>query len=229
MTGDVLAAWVHPENVAHSWFTSIMGTVATSQRLGPYLAMRGGSDGLPAARNRVAAAFVDGDAEWLWWTDTDQGFKPDTLDRLLASADAAERPIVGALAFAQAEVDPDGMGGYHTKARPALFRWVEADNGKSGFTPIYDYPRDAMVKVDGIGSACIVIHRSVMEAILSEHGPSWYTRMVNPTTQQLVGEDLSFCARAMALGFPIYCDTSVKTNHLKPIWLTEEHYAHPDD
>ena len=229
MSGDVLAAWVHPEEVAHSWFTSIMSTVATSPRLGPYMAMRCGSDGLPAARNRVAAAFLDSDSQWLWWTDTDQGFKPDTLDRLLASADAKERPIVGALAFAQAELHTDGMGGYTTTARPALYRWVAVEDGRNGWLPIYDYERDAVIPVDGIGSACIVIHRSVMEAILAEHGPSWYTRMTNPTTQQLIGEDLSFCARALGLGFSIHCDTSVKTNHLKPIWLTEDNYTHPSD
>jgi len=229
VSGDVLAAWVHPEEVAHSWFTSIMSTVATSPRLGPYMAMRCGSDGLPAARNRVAAAFLDSDSQWLWWTDTDQGFKPDTLDRLLASADAKERPIVGALAFAQAELHTDGMGGYTTTARPALYRWVAVEDGRNGWLPIYDYERDAVIPVDGIGSACIVIHRSVMEAILAEHGPSWYTRMTNPTTQQLIGEDLSFCARALGLGFSIHCDTSVKTNHLKPIWLTEDNYTHPSD
>lgn len=223
---DTLAAWVHPEQVAHSWFTSLMSVVMTSTRVGPYTAMRCGTDGLPTARNRVAAQFLASDLEWLWWSDTDQGFAPDALDRLLASADPVERPIMGALAFAQTEVEIDGMGGYHTKATPTLYRWVERVDGQSGFTPMYDYPRDQVVRVGGTGSAMIVIHRSVFEAIAVD-GPVWYTRMMNPTTGQLVGEDLSFCARAAAKGFPIHVDTSVKTNHLKPIWLQEEHYTPP--
>lgn len=227
MPADVLAAWVHPNEVAHSWFVSIMGAVMSCPRIGPYLAMKCGTDGLPAARNQVAASFVQSDAQWLWWTDTDQGFAPDTLDRLLAQADPVERPIVGALAFAQVEVGPDGMGGYRCQPRPAILRWVDRVDGKSGFTQILDYPRDTLFRVDGIGCACIVIHRSVFEAILERYGPNWYTRQMNPSTGQLVGEDLSFCARAAACGFPIYADSSVKTNHLKPIWVSEDDYQHP--
>lgn len=228
MAADTLAAWVHPEQVAHSWFTSILGVVMSSPRVGPYMAMRCGSDGLPAARNRVAAAFLNCDPvlQWLWWSDTDQGFAPDTLDRLLDAADPQQRPIVAALAFAQVEFALDGMGGFRTEPRPALFRWTTVED-RSGFTPMLDYPRDTLVEVAGVGSACVVIHRSVIEKIAAADGPTWYTRLTNPTTGQLIGEDLSFCYRAVSHGFPVHCDTSVKTNHLKPIWLSEDHYDHP--
>lgn len=226
---DTLAAYVHSDEVAHAWHLSWTGVLFASQRTGPYLAMRCGTDGLPAARNKVAVAFMASGAEWLWWSDTDQGFTADTLDRLLAAADPAERPIVGGLAFAQQEMTPDGMGGYRCKPKPTLYRWVNREDGQSGFTPIYDYPRDQLVRVDGTGSAMIVIHRSVVERVHEAHGPNWYTRMLNPTTGQLAGEDLSFCARAAALGFPIFVDTSVKTNHLKPIWLQEADYEHPGE
>ena len=55
----------------------------------------------------------------------------------------------------------------------------------------------------------------------------WYDRMINPTTGQLLGEDLSFCARARMVGIPIHVHTGVKTTHRKPHWIGEDDYEHP--
>ena len=228
--GDTIFGFVHPNEVGFNWMMSWNANYMASEHSSlQFIAMKCGSDGLPNARNKVAQAFLDSGVEWLWWTDTDQGFKPDTLDRLHDAADAKDRPIVGALAFINREVEVDEMGGYRTIAGPAIYRWVERADGLKGFTPILDYQRNSLIQVHGIGSACILIHRSVFEAIAEKYGPHWYTRMTNPEAgDQLLGEDLSFCARAAVCGFPIYCHTGIPTNHLKPVWLSEEHYHHPE-
>lgn len=223
-------AYVHDVEVAHSWHLSVVNLlghdISSRQRIiaGGFIAMRYGSGGIIDARNKVAAQFLDGDAEWLFWVDTDMGFEPDTLDRLLASAHPVQRPIVGALCFAQRETAPDGYGGYHVRAVPTVYQWAELEDGRHGFTPWWDYPRDQVVPVAGTGSACIVIHRSVLEQIETASGPVWYDRMTNPTTGQRISEDLSLCARAAALGIGTCVDTSVKTTHLKPVWLGEDAY-----
>lgn len=222
-----MVAWVHSEMVAHSWFTSLMSAVMTTPEIGPYAAIKYATDGLPAARGKVVEQFLDSDAQWLWFVDTDMGFAPDALSRLLASADPVERPIVGALCFANRELDPDGMGGYRCKAVPTLYRWVERKDGTSGFSPVWDYPRDSLVQVAATGSACLVIHRSVFERVRDQVGPNWYARMTNPATGQLIGEDMSFCARAAEVGATVWVNTSVKTTHLKPIWLQEDDYEGP--
>lgn len=97
--------------------------VSHEQRVmrGGFLAMRCGTGGIVTARNEVAARFLERDAEWLLWVDTDMGFTADTADRLLAAADPTERPIVGALCFAQHEYATDGMGGFRTRPRPTLY------------------------------------------------------------------------------------------------------------
>lgn len=227
--GAVMVAWVHSDQVAHSWFTSIMGAVLSTPQIGPYIAMRYGSDGLPAARNKVAEQFLESGADWLWVVDTDMGFAPDTLTRLLAVADPTDRPVMGALCFTNREVQSDGMGGYRCTAVPAMYRWAEDADGRSGFTPAYDYPPNTVVQVAGTGSACVLIHRGALERVAERDGPSWYTRLMNPSTGQLLGEDLSFCARLAQCGIPVHVDTSVKTTHLKPIWLQELDYARGDD
>ena len=177
----------------------------------------------------MAEQFLASPAQWLFWVDTDMGFVPDTLDRLLAVADPVTAPAVGALCFANRETHTDGYGGYRCSATPTLYTWGESDDGKSGFVPMWDYPRDQVVEVAATGSACIVIHRSIMEAVRDKFGATWYQRLTNPTTGQLIGEDMSFCWRVREAGSRVLVDTSVKTTHLKPVWLQEQDYPHPDD
>jgi hypothetical protein len=226
--GDVMVAWVHGDQVAHSWFTSILNTILTSERIGPYCAMRYGTDGLVAARNQVAAAFLDSPAEWLFWVDTDMGWAPQALPQLLAAADPVTAPVVGGLAFVNRETETDGFGGYRCNPIPTLYAFAEREDGKTGFTPIYNYPRDALVPVAATGSAFILIHRSVMQAVNDKYPGQWYTRAPNPSTGQILGEDMSFCVRVAACGYPIHVHTGVKTTHLKPRWLQEDDYQHPD-
>lgn len=232
--GSVVAAWVHPTEVDASFMHSMLHVVAREmlgeQRLMQWLPARCGSGGLIAARNEVVASFLQTDGEWLWWIDTDMGFAPDALDQLLAAADAEHAPIVGGLCFAQMERTPDGMGGFRTEVVPALYQWHVVSDGRAGFVAWRNYPRDTLTEVAGTGSAFILIHRSVFEKVAEEFGEGhWYDRMVNPTTQQLLGEDLAFCARARMTGFPVMVHTGIRTTHRKPRWVGEDDYEHPDD
>ena len=228
--GSVCLAYVHSNEVAHSWHLSVtdllMYDLGHAQRIirGGFLAMRCGTGGIVSARNAVAAQFLDRDAEWLFWIDTDMGFTADTVDRLLASADPQERPVGGGLCFAQHEYATDGMGGFRTRARPTLYQWATDADEHAGFAAWEDYPRDDLARVAATGSACILIHRDVLIKVGEQYGPAWYTRMTVPSTGQLLSEDLAFCAKAAACGFPIHVDTRVKTSHLKPIWLAEDDY-----
>jgi hypothetical protein len=225
--GSVLLAYVHSNEVAHSWHLSMVDLLgwdlAHERRVmrGGFHAMRCGTGGIVQARNDVAAQFVEkSDAEWLFWIDTDMGFGPSTVDRLVEAADADERPVVGGLCFAQREYESDGLGGFRVRPMPTIYRWAEMAPGVSGFSAWEDYPRDQVVRADGTGSACILIHRSVVERVLTEYD-TCYGRMSNPGTGQLLSEDLSFCARLVMLDIPLHVDTSVKTTHLKPQWVAE--------
>lgn len=230
-TDTVTIAYIHPNEVAHSWHACLIDLIghdiAHHQRIvrGGWLAMRCGTGGIVEARNQTVERFLtERDSDWLWWIDTDMGFAADTVDRLRYHAHPDERPIVGALCFSQRELSLDGMGGYRCVPCPTLFRWAQVGDGQEGFTAWIDYPRDQMVQVAGTGSACLLIHRSVLEKVQAEHGPNWYTPMINPTTGQKLSEDLSFCAKAVACGFPIHVHTGVKTTHLKALWLSEADY-----
>jgi hypothetical protein len=227
----VAVAWIHGNDVAYSWCFSLL-QLFVADLGGPQRIVRGGiipisveGGQLTLARNKAVGHLLESDAPWMLWLDTDMGFTPDLLERLLAAADPAERPIVGALCFSQRKLGPDGMGGYHTAASPTIFDWapVKTDGGDlEGFDIRWSYPSDALVRCDGTGSAAVLIHRSVFERIAERYGAEWYHRVL--ASNGPMGEDLSFCMRATTLGIPIYVHTGVKTTHAKRIWLAEHDY-----
>lgn len=242
----VTVAYLHTNDVSYSWHRSMVELVgwdmANHGRIirGGYIAMRTGTDGIVEARNTAIKEFLgEKNAEWLWWIDSDMGFYPDTIDRLVAAADPDERPIVGGLCFSQREVNPDGMGGWRCRITPTIFDWTTVDvyNEKTdgvkqlrakigeqqGFAVRWDYATNTVVRCSGTGAACVLIHRTALEKVGDKWG-TWYARVPNMSTGQLISEDLSFCIRAGAIGIPIHVHTGVPTTHAKQVWLSEEDY-----
>lgn len=229
----VTMAFVRGTKVSYSWTRSwidLMGwDLAHHGRImrGGYIDMRYGSGGLIEARNETVKTFLnDLDAPWLWWVDTDMGFAADTVDRLVEAADPVERPVVGGLCFAMVETQPDLMGGFTVEPKPVVFDWVERVDRRAGFTIRYDYERGELIRISGTGSACILIHRTVLEKMQAEYGEVWYNRLLNPAAvdRQLLAEDLSFCGRLGMLGIPLHLHTGIKTTHHKEVWLGESLY-----
>ncbi len=235
--GRVLLAYVHEHEVSHSFLRSMVGLIRHDAMNGGHLAgditVRCGFQGVPAARNEGVRRFLGVETEepidWLLWLDTDMGFAPDTLDRLLAAADPVERPMVGALCWAQKMPDEDGLGGYSTTAVPTLYDW-HSDEERKGFIGRTEYPKDELLRIAGTGSACILIHRRVFECIALTQREPWYQPVVNPTTGQPIGEDLSFCLRCAIAGIPIHVHTGIRTSHHKSVWLSGPYEElSPDD
>jgi hypothetical protein len=228
MTDTVTLAYLHGTEVAYSFHDSLVNLLlfdaANEQRViaGGYIAMRCATGGVVEGRNRVAEAFLERDSDWLFVIDTDMGFTPDTLERLIQAADPVERPIVGALCFAWRELAQDGMSGFRSAPRPTIFDYVDTPEGTK-FMGVTTYPADDVVQYAGTGSACVLIHRTVIEKIQENYGSTWYDRIRGDDGKPL-GEDISFCVRANSCGFPIHVHTGVKTTHLKQLWVSEVDY-----
>jgi len=223
----VTLCYVHSTDVAHSWYRSmtdlLMYDLSQHQRVvrGGYIAVRYSTGGIVQGRNDAVRMFLEQrDSEWLFWTDTDMGFAPDAVEALLAAADATERPIMGALCFASKEINADGLNGYWTAPVPTVYDWITRPDGVSGFLPRHGYETDMVTRCSGTGSACILVHRSVYEKL----GPNPYEPLRNPTSGEILGEDLSFCARAAEHDIPVHVNLAVKTSHLKPIWMAEPQF-----
>lgn len=187
-----------------------------------------GAAQIVAGRNQLAATVLDQtDSEWLFMVDADMGFAPDIVERLIASADPVERPVMGGLAFACKSDGAGEFGARRYRATPTLYRMHETDT-EVGFVPMFDYPRNAVVEVAATGAACVLVHRAALAAIRDEYGDHWFDPITLPKGRNgrtTFGEDMSFCLRLVAVGAPIHVNTSARTTHDKGgIFLDEETY-----
>jgi hypothetical protein len=218
-----------------SWTELLLRDQAMSQRIirtgGQYVRKVAGTMGVASARNEIARYFLDhADGEWLWMVDTDMGFAPDTVDRMVDSAVANGADVLGALCFAQkldTKLAPGDFGATRLRIQPTIYEMVKvSETGEVGFTSTR-YQRDTYQQAAATGAACLLIHRNVLSAL----GPDPFAPLAIPGaggrgTSRTFSEDLSFCVRATAQGAQLGVDTSIKTTHYKGgIFLDETTYA----
>lgn len=231
----VLAVTLCPPDghVATSYTDSILRMVGYDAVNDGVLIRGGGPMMLPASPNTLskqrnaAASFLldESQADWLLFIDSDMGFDEDAVYRLLEAADPKERPIVGALCFGLRSVETDMRGGWRTQPFPTVYDWKEnVETGKYGFCLRYDYSENCLTRVAATGAAFLLIHRSVLGKLRDNYGDTWFDRGRMEADEDLMGEDISFCARAGRAGIPMFVHTGVRTTHLKPVWVDEEYY-----
>lgn len=230
--GTVSIGYLHPGVVSHCFHEAITATLfhdathhrrVVSHELGK-ISVEAGSGGIVSGRNSVVRSFLDaGDAEWLFWIDSDMGFAEDSIDRLVEAADPIDRPVVGGLAFAVKSDGGKPNGGIRYRCVPTVYSFVESGEN-IGFTPRLDYPRDQLVKVSATGGAIVLIHRSVPERIRQQFGDCWYDPIQHPSGVEF-SEDLSFCVRVAAIDIPLYVHTGIQTTHHKgSVYYDEDFY-----
>lgn len=218
-----------------SWTALTLHDAGTRNRFirenGMYLRKVAGTMGVAAARSEISAAFLNTDAEWLFMIDTDMGFDPDTVDRMVESATANDVQVLGALCFAQkqdTDLAPAPFYGNRFRIQPTLYQYVEvAETGEKGFRSITKYRRNRFQVVDGTGAACLLIHRDALAQLDSDPFRPLTVRGAGGNgTDRTFSEDLSFCARLANADIRIGVDTSIQTTHYKGgIFLDETAYA----
>lgn len=229
--GLVQVAYLHSDDVSYSFMDSMRRlekfdreAFGRLDRTKGHINLLCGSGQLVLKRNYAVKLFLDGTPhEWLWMVDTDMGFAPDTVERLIDAAHPVDRPVVGALCFTLTDTAYDGMGGLRVQLIPTVYRMGYTRDGHASFCHFGEYPPNTMIQVATTGAACILLHRSVLERVRAEHGDHWFDQMYNEDGE-LVGEDFALCLRLGALGVPIFVHSGVQTTHKKSLWLSEEDY-----
>lgn len=216
----VIVGYVHPADVSSSFHHSLIGLLlhdrGGSQRIAG-LFPRNSSANISNARNGIVQRFLtDTDADWLWMVDADMAFPPDIVDRLLDSAHDKTAPVVGGLCF-----------GVHEDTLFSTLYFFEQDDDGTVATRRFDtFPPEGKFQVHATGAACLLIHRSVLEAVLELDGidPAYPWFQETSLSGKPCGEDVTFCIRVGRAGFPIFVDCGIRLGHQKPGVLTYEKY-----
>lgn len=214
MPDKVVIGYVHPGKVDNAWFRCILAALNADRgkHLGKVLGVF--PSNIAESRCDVVRLFLEeGDEDWLWFIDTDIVFPADTHLQLLEAADPVHRPIVTAAYMSD---------------------WT----GSGDITPVWTLPRDEemkpvaempdrVVQLASCGAGCLLVHRNVFEKIAAheQFGKDpwpWFSHEIVQTRQGLkrLGEDYTFCVRALECGFPIV-GIPLVVGHRKVVVLDE--------
>lgn len=205
--GRAIVSYLHPGTVRAEFMRSTVAMARHSaDQIETILDLRAGPN-LSRWRNAIVEQFLGFDVPWLLMADTDMVFAPDALSRLLAAADPAQCPILGALCFSEGD---DGGEPYST-----MYELLETSEGPR-FTRYAKWPEGTVVPVTATGTGFLLVHREVFTSIVAhKHDPvaPWFRE--STLGGALMGEDLTFCLRARAAGIPVHVHTGVQVGHVK--------------
>lgn len=151
-------------------------------------------------------------AEWMFLMDVDQTFPPNTIPRLLESAEKYDAKILSVL-YHIGRVPYAPVSGwvkeYEVKGEKG-YAYVNKNGQawKSEYVPL----GQGVVEVDWAGSGGMLIHRSVVEAI---GWPPFLDVWEKGRGARTLGHDVNFCLRAKEKGFKTYVDTTLESDHGK--------------
>lgn len=213
---NIALAYVHPGTVRHEFMASVLETIADPRYDVQLISVESGTN-VQGARNACLRRFLaESDAEHLLFVDTDISWDPDVIARLMAY----DVPIVSAFYLGR---DADGT------PYPVGHSWMRTSGGEQMHRLCFE-DMQGLVPVAGVGMGCCLIHRDVIEGLItarplihSVHPDNW-PFAVGEVTSPLVpsvwiSEDVNFCLRAADLGFGSYIASDVTVGHVKPFTL----------
>lgn len=224
--------WSEKRGVSGFWHKSIVETLVglsgkvrfadISVESGPFLTR---------SRSKVAEAFLRGKCDYLLMTDTDAVFGPGDVLRLLE----AEKPIAGALVytmvtgvqpFASIMLRDETTGDYTTAPEDFLPEIPEPpaapealpEDAEEREAAIREYQAElsayevvqhellAPRQVGALGCTLTLYRRDVVEAVRSVYNLPF-------ETVGDVGEDITFCDRALEMGFETWLVPEARIGH----------------
>lgn len=193
---QVVVEILHTEHTSVAWALGLRNLIVPGHIL-PLTGMP-----FDHARNAGAQACLESGADWLFCYDSDIIPPHDAIVRLISR----QKPIIS--------------GVYHRRSPPYGIPVMMKPVGMW----IVDYPPNAIISVDVVGSGCLLIHRSVLERMQPDpRRPEkrWFDWRVDckglegAVVEECLSEDFSFCARARKeYGYEILVDTSVQCKHV---------------
>lgn len=194
----IFLGFIHPGKVHTRFMESIFAC------LGEFRFIVKGAEGGPLisrARNMVLESFLETDADYLLFADTDVVFTPEDVRLLLK----ARKPIVGALYYGI-------LGGNPNSTFPVAL------TEQNGVLQSLDKVPGTLSRVDAVGMGLTLITREVVEK-LDPH-----SALNQPFAEKVYngrhhGEDAVFCLEAKKAGYDTWLEPRARVGHIKEIVL----------
>lgn len=228
---SIAIGFLHPGDVAGCFAESLSAMQLADRRLGRIRAIIGmqSSPRLVEARSQMVDHFLDLRAEWLLSIDADMAWTFDDFELLAKHADPDDVPIIGGLCFGGGR----SAFGQTSEMFPTLYAMERQEDGSLASRTVLDYPKDTLLKIDATGAAFLMVHRRVFTTMRKHPGLAttpdghpnphpWFGETYH--RGRSVGEDVTFCLRAAACGFPTHVHTGARIGHRKHQYLTEQLY-----
>ena len=135
---------------------------------------------IPQQRTELVKYALQADATHILWLDSDMRFPKETMNRLLAHNES----IVGA--------------NYSTRRPPITPTAAHPNNVHEYTTP----ESTGLVEVTRMGMGCMLVNMDVYKKMTAP----WFALGYVPSANDFVGEDVFFCQKATATGFPVLVD-----------------------
>ena len=191
----VLATIFGHTGVPSLFFQNFVATVITDTDIifGGDVIMREGGLELFDARNWTIDFWLENyaDKDWLYFTDSDQAWRPPELFEFIKHADANGPGVYS--------------GVYHRwSARDYTVDYAIFDKDRKPITNASD--NGGYFEVEYVPAGALLVHKDVAETIASDYFTcDWRTE----------GEDIAFCDRVTKAGFPIRIDWRYRVGHIK--------------
>lgn len=179
------------------------------------------------ARNILAARFLESDATHLLFIDSDIGFDPRSVLRLLQADKDVNTAVYPKKAFDWEQIKAK-LASPEARTEPVHQMGLDFNiNIASSSEPV----KDGLVRVLDSATGFMLIKRHVLERMCEHYKEELYcvndiigqsikeyvaifACMIDPVTRRFLSEDFSFCRRWQQLGGEIWADVSIPLAHI---------------
>lgn len=158
-------------------------------------------------RNSIAKKLLGTDNEWLLTIDSDIEPPPMVLEELLSHG----KKVVGAVCWSSM----GGEEGGRWESFGIPYPVIMSKNPKGGWNVDREAAssEERLVECDSGSTACLLLHREVLEAI----EPPWFRLQYDKDGLCNAGEDFTFFDKVKAKGYGVYVDLALQCGHYKTV------------
>lgn len=136
--------------------------------------------------------------DYVLWIDSDSVFTTDDFEKMLEMSETRNIPFLSALYFTK-----------RSKAcKPVYLIKKEKD-----YKLAENYPKNALIKVDGVGFGFFLCRAKELFQVYAKHGSKTFMLEEKENTGKMVGEDVVFSKAVTKEGFPLIVWTDVCIGH----------------